>query len=244
MWLRCALALIITALAQSFDVVSIKPTPPGKPSIAIGTKPGRFMANGATVSFLLQYAYGLQAFEIAGGPSWTESDRFEIEGKFDGEDAPNRTIPMLREVLADRFKLKFHRETRQLPVYELTVAKNGPKLREPDAARKGIEPRFAPSAGRLVASNQTMAVLATVLPRTLRRRVLDRTGLKGHYDFVLQWTPDENETAPLRPSSTLPDPNGPSIFSAIQEQLGLRLESSRGPVEVLVIEDVEKPSIN
>jgi uncharacterized protein (TIGR03435 family) len=151
---------------------------------------------------------------------------------------------MLREVLADRFKLKFHRETRQLPVYELTVAKNGPKLREPDAARKGTEPRFAPSAGRLVASNQTMPALATVLTRTLRRRVVDLTGLEGHYDFVLQWAPDENEAAPLRPSSTAPDPNGPSIFTAIQEQIGLRLESSRAPVEVLVIDRVEKPSTN
>src|SRR5262245_22713363 len=123
MWLRCALALLAAALAQSFEVVSIKPTPPGVRSIAIETRPGRFLAKGATVSFLLQYGYNLQEFEIMGGPSWIQSDRFEIEGKFDGDDRPARMIPMLREVLADRFKLKFHRETRELPIYELIVAK-------------------------------------------------------------------------------------------------------------------------
>ena len=244
MWLRVAGALLLMAFAQTFDVVSIKPTPPGKLSIAIETAPGRFLAKGATVNFLLQYGYGLQAFEIVGGPSWTESDRFEIEGKFDGEDSPTRMIPMLREVLADRFKLKFHRETRQLPVYELVVAKSGAKLQAPGLKTMGREPRFAPSAGRLVASNQTMPALATALTRTLRRRVLDKTSLKDHYDFVLQWTPDDNQTPPLRPSATASDPNGPSIFTAIQEQLGLRLESSRGPVEVLVIDHVEQPSTN
>lgn len=244
MWIRCALALLVAALAQSFDVVSIKPTPPSVRSIAIETTPGRFLAKGATLSFLIQYGYGLQAFEITGGPSWIESDRFEIEGKFDGEDTPTRMIPMLRGVLADRFKLKFHRESRQLPVYELVVAKSGPKLQAPGPKTMGREPKFAPSAGRLVASNQTMPALATVLTRTLSRRVLDKTGLKDHYDFVLQWTPDENQTPPLRPSATATDPNGPSIFTALQEQLGLRLESSRGPVEVLVIDHVEKPSTN
>jgi uncharacterized protein (TIGR03435 family) len=240
--LRSVAALLLMTFAQTFDVVSIKPTPPNVRSIAIETTPGRFLAKGATVSFLLQYGYGLQAFEITDGPSWIESDRFEIEGKFEGEDSPAQMIPMLREVLADRFKLKFHQETRQLPVYELVVAKGGPKLQEP--ARKGTEPRFGSFAGRLVASNETMPALATVLTRALRRRVLDKTSLTGHYDFVLQWTPEENQTPPLRPGATAPDPNGPSIFTALQEQLGLRLESSRGPVEVLVIDHVEKPSTN
>ena len=240
--LRCCLLALV--LSQSFDVVSIKPTPPGRPSIAIETTPGRFLAKGATLSFLLQYGYSLQEFEIMDGPSWIQSDRFEIEGKFDGDDTPTRMIPMLREVLADQFKLKFHRETRQLPVYELIVAKNGTKLRDAGPETKDKEPRFGPSAGRLVASNQTIPALATVLTRALRRRVLDRTGLKGHYDFVLQWTPDENQTPPLRPSSTPPDPNGPTIFTALQEQLGLQLRSARGPVEVLVIDHTEKPSIN
>jgi uncharacterized protein (TIGR03435 family) len=244
MWLPCALALIIAALAHSFDVVSIKPTPPTVRSIAIETTPGRFLAKGATLSFLLQYSYGVQEFEIMDGPSWIQSDRFEIEGKFEGEDTPARMTAMLRDVLADRFKLKFHRETKQLPVYELIVGKNGPKLSDAGPATKGKEPRFAPAAGRLVGSNQTMPALAGVLTRGLRRRVLDRTGLKGHYDFVLQWTPDENQTPPIRPSPTPPDPNGPSIFTAIQEQLGLQLKSARGPVEVLVIDYAEKPSIN
>jgi bla regulator protein blaR1 len=244
MWLRLGVALLLMTFAQTFDVVSIKPTPPGRPGISIETTPGRFQAKGATLSFLLQYGFGLQAFEIVGGPIWSESDRFEIEGKFEGEDTPTRMIPMLRAVLVDRFKLKFHRETRQLPIYQLRIAKNGPKLRETDAANKGKEPRFRPSAGRLAATNQTVPALATILTRTLRRRVLDRTGLKGHYDFVLQWTPDENETPPLRPGTTASDPNGPSIFTALQEQLGLRLESARGPVEVLVIDQVEKPSTN
>ena len=243
MWLRFALALLVGALAQSFDVVSIKPTPPGVRSIAIGTKPGRFLAKGATLSFLLQYGYNLQEFEIMGGPSWIQSDRFDIEGKFDGEDIPARMIPMLREVLADRFKLKFHRETSDLPIYELIVAKNGSKLRAAGPETKDKEPRFGPSEGRLVASNQTMPALATVLTRSLRRRVLDRTNLKEHFDFVLQWTPDENQTPPLRPGGP-PDPNGPSIFTALQEQLGLELKSARGPVEVLVIDHVEKPSTN
>jgi uncharacterized protein DUF3738 len=205
MWLPCALALIIAAMAHSFDVVSIKPTPPTVRSIAIETTPGRFLAKGATLSFLLQYSYGVQEFEIMDGPSWIQSDRFEIEGKFEGEDTPARMTAMLRDVLTDRFKLKFHRETKQLPVYELIVGKNGPKLSDAGPATKGKEPRFAPADGRLVGSNQT---------------------------------------PPIRPSPTPPDPNGPSIFTAIQEQLGLQLKSARGPVEVLVIDYAEKPSIN
>jgi uncharacterized protein (TIGR03435 family) len=183
-------------------------------------------------------------YEIVGGPGWTESDTFQIEARFEGDDVPARMVPMLRQVLADRFQLRVHREMRQMAVFALKVSKGGPKLKPSPPANDpaSAEPRMRIFPGRLIASKQTTSSFAGFLTRSLGRRVLDQTMLTGTYDFTLQWTPDELQRAPLRPDGPAPDPNGPSIFTALQEQLGLELESGRGPVEVLVVDDASRPT--
>lgn len=237
-------ALFAVSPTQGFDVRSIKPANPGTPGMSVQTSPGRFLARGATVAFLIQYAYGVQPFEVFGGPDWIGSERYEIEGRFDGDDTAARTTALVREMLADRFKFRFHHETRQLQVYTLSVAKNGPKLNLPTAGKEGARSLMRSASGQLNASNQSIAGLSTFLTRLLGRRVLDRTELTGSYDFTLQWTPDENQSPPLRPDGPVANPNGPSIFTALQEQLGLRLESGRAPADVLIIDGIEIPPSN
>ena len=158
----------------------------------------------------------MQAYEIFAGPSWIESERFEIDGRFEGDDVPSRMVPMLRQVLLDRFKLKFHREMRQVPIYALKAARGGAKLKAAPAVKDATAPavKMRPAPGRLIAENQTMSGLSDFLTRSLGRRVLNQTALPGVYDFVLQWTPDEYQKPPLRPDAPPADPNGPSIFTA------------------------------
>jgi uncharacterized protein (TIGR03435 family) len=148
---------------------------------------------------------------------------------------------MFQQILADRFKLVAHHETRELPIYQLTIGKNGSKLKEsaPDdpastkPSRKGI--MFGPGRGKVTATGGSLSMFITALSRQLGRIIVDKTGLTGRYDFTLEWTPDD-----AAPS----DQSGPGIFTAIQEQLGLKLEPTKGPVDVIVIDHIEKPSAN
>jgi uncharacterized protein (TIGR03435 family) len=238
------LSLTVIAGAQNpslkFDVASIKPAASGRPGMSIQTEPGRFKAINATVSFLIQYAYNIRDFQLSGGPGWMGSDTFDIDAT--GENADYRQFPlMMGSLLADRFQLKFHRETRTLPVYDLVVAKDGPKLKSASATATGGTRN---SSGQITISKGTVAGLASLLSNILGRKVLDKTGLTGDYDMALKWTPDDYQPPPLRPNAPPPDPNSPSIFTALQEQLGLKLESSKGPVEVIVVDSVQKPSEN
>jgi uncharacterized protein (TIGR03435 family) len=168
-------------------------------------------------------------FQIIGGPAWVNSEGFDIEAKGDHSASDAQLGQMVQSLLADRFKLALHRETRQLPVYALVVAKNGPKIRESTAARPGM----AGGPGQLDAQKISLQVFTQTLGRQLDHPVLDQTGLTGRYDFKLNWSPDESDAT-----------GGPSIFTAVQEQLGLKLETQTGPVEVLVIDHAEKPSDN
>jgi len=162
-------------------------------------------------------------------------------------------------LLADRFQLTLHRETKEQSVYALLVAKNGPKLQESQTkdgqAKEGTGPRgpmMRMGRGELSGQGVALDMLTRTLSSQLGRTVIDRTGLKGNFDFKLTWTPDPGQSAgppgggppPGADAPPPPDPNGPSIFTALQEQLGLRLESQKGPVEMLVIDRVEKPSEN
>jgi uncharacterized protein (TIGR03435 family) len=169
---------------------------------------------------------------------------------------------MFQPLLADRFKLKFHYETRELPVYVLTIAKNGPKLKEsqPDpagppgpAGMRGKHMMRLMGMGHLEAQGISVTLLTHELSRQLGRTVIDKTGLTGNYDFGLQWTPDLGTGPTFKgpqggPSAgdngAAPDASGPTIFTAIQEQLGLKVESQKGPVRVMVIDHVEPPSAN
>jgi uncharacterized protein (TIGR03435 family) len=149
---------------------------------------------------------------------------------------------MLRTALEDRFKLLFHRETKQVPVYKLMIAKNGPRLKSSD---RDTPPSMRGGGGELVARHATIANLVSQLKRSLGQHVIDETGLSGVYDFTLVFAPDENQQpVPGLPRVAPVDPNGPSLFTALQEQLGLKLESSNGSVDVIVIDHVEKPSEN
>lgn len=280
--LLCAARLMAQAPATdtaklAFDVASVKPNKSGDMRVSLGIQPGgRFTATNVSLRALIRSAYQLQDFQLVGGPDWIASERFDIIAKAMG-DVPSRPPwgqpgPMqfmLQTLLEERFKLSMHRERRELPVYELVLARTdgklGPQLRVStvDCAamaaargRGGAPPPGPPSpgerpcgirmmGGRLAGGGFPLSQLATTLSQFVQRVVLDRTGLTGSFDFDLTFTPDQLPQGPPPPGAPpLPpiDPNGPSIFTALQEQLGLKLESTRGPVEVLVIDRVEQPT--
>jgi len=230
-----------------FEVASIKPSDPNRRrlfSIGNGTE---VTAVGATVNDLIVFAFGVHARQISGAPGWVESDKFDIRGKPEGgRPNPTQFKMMLQKLLADRFQLAFHREKKQLTVYALTVGKNGPRLTRSEAASPF--PNLVPRGpGNWPVRNATMEEVAGVMQSHLDRPVVDQTGLKERFDFQLQWTPDEFTSfgglgAPPKPpegAETQPD-----LFTAIQRQLGLKLEPTRAQVDVLVIDKVEKPSEN
>jgi len=264
----------------AFQVASIKRNPsvwsePTHHAMGVGYHPGgRLTAVNAPVMLLIQRAYAVQAFQVVGGPPWINTDGYDIEAKPEGNTDPKHMWLMLQTLLADRFKLALHRETRDLPVYELTAGKSGPKLPAPKEADcvsfpPGTPPRHVPgkvdcgyvtgpfsgyTAGLLDirGSKVHMADLIRELAITLGRPVLDKTGFTGEFDLNLSFTADEatmglpGSGGPGDPGGTrLPtDPNRPNIFAALEEQLGLKLVPAKGPVEVLVIDHVERPTAN
>jgi uncharacterized protein (TIGR03435 family) len=253
----------VTVLAQlpskrpafvSFEVATIKPTSPGWTGgrfIRMQTAL-QFVARNHALNTLIAAAYNLNPRAISGGPKWVVSDHYDILAKTPGEIRPNldEQMSMLRNLLSDRFKLTFHREQKELSIYTLSVAKNGPKLKEtrlsPETSPEGPPPLafvLSPQLVRLPARYATMGDLASVLQRSpLDRPVIDQTGLSGRYDFDLEFVPDESlwGGAFPRPSNS----DKPGLFEAVREQLGLRLEAAKGPVEMLVIDRVERPSEN
>lgn len=248
------------AAKTAFDVVSIKPnvTPGdlvilGGPDIAHG----RFRAQNVGVRNLMQFAYNVPDFLISGGPAWMTSDRFDIEARAEGPLTIEQGRQLVRAMLEDRFQLHVRRETANKPVFALVVNKGGAKLSlSPDqtpvvlgppaegAPRRNGLPRGAATVGpgQFHTFARPIGALTQMLAGQLKRPVLDRTELKGLYDIDLKWTPDQIP-ANLPPDAQ-PDPSGPTIFTALVEQLGLKLESTTGPVEVVMIEKVEKPTAN
>jgi uncharacterized protein (TIGR03435 family) len=271
--------------------------------------PGNISVNGMPVRILIRQAFGqLQDFQLVGGPPWINSDRFDIEAKPEGgQMSPQVIQSVFRQILEDRFGLKTHKETRDLPIYAMVLARSdgrlGPNLKlsseecSTRMATRGRGPapdgRGAPAPdgrggfavgrggppdgrggpgrgggpppldfdappqcgqrgggfGRLRAGGTTMADFAAMISGTAQRVVLDKTGLSGYYDFALTYTPsgDQLPQGPPPPGAPPPppiDPNGPSFFTAMQEQLGLKLDSQRGPVEVVVIDSIEQPTEN
>jgi bla regulator protein BlaR1 len=289
----------VNALASTakFDVASIKRAAPSGPRMMfriMNSPDGKFSASGPTVKLLIQLAYNVQPSQIEGGPSWINSDHFEIEAKSDSsldeqikklsrDDANIVKNHMLQQLLADRFNLKIHHETKQLPIYALVVAKNGPKIEEvkDDASgpaggsgpggpgpNRGVRMTMGGGEQHLDFQGSPMWFLVRLLSEQLGRTVIDKTGLTGRYKFSLHWTPDPGMGgmmgppgmgpgaapggnapigaggAPSTPDSSTPDSSGPSIFTALQEQAGLKLESEKGPVDAIVIDHVEPPSAN
>jgi uncharacterized protein (TIGR03435 family) len=232
---------------------------------------GRLTSTDAPLLLLIQNAYRLQAFQVVGGPGWINSDGYDIEAK-PGRPAEEKQVwTMLQSLLADRFRLTVHRETREMPAYALTVAKNGPKLPAPkqegcvadslsvpptrDAAPPcgKIRITMSPDGLQLLGLKADTAELTRILSIMLGKPVVDRTEFTGRFDVRMSFTPDENTMGlpgaggPHDPGGFGPvasDPNRPNIFAALEEQLGLKLSSSKAPVEVLVIDHVERPTGN
>ena len=217
-----AAPFIYAQAPPAFDVASVKLVDP-KDGTVSKTSYGEFMGS---LRYLVRAAYGLDDYRVAGGPKWMDDDKFSVVYK---PVSPQANL-MLRSLLADRFRLASHTETKELPIYALTVAKGGPKMEKAD------KPGGTSAGGGMIGGTMDMSRLATYLSSVLGRGVIERTGLTGTYRVSLRWTPDDHP-----PSA---DSNTPSLVTAIQEQLGLKLESTKGPVDILVIDHAEKPSPN
>jgi uncharacterized protein (TIGR03435 family) len=229
-----------TTAEPSFEIASIRPAKPGSTSHGIHYSGHRISTENQPVTKLICFAYGLHETQLIGAPAWSDTDPYDIEGIPDTEGAPTlRQIrQMFQKLLADRFNLKFHRDQRELSIYALTLAKGGPKLSKNTTAREG-EPHGSGGGDAersFKFSNYTMSDFSLELQFFADKPVVDQTGLTGGYDFTLNWTEDDGQQQPADAP--------PGLFTAIQEQLGLKLEAKKGPADVLVIDDVARPSAN
>jgi bla regulator protein blaR1 len=233
-----------------FEVATIKPSNPAAQGKLFTIKGRQVLTINTTLADVVTMAYGLHVRQIVGAPSWMESDKYDITGQPEGQGMPNQNQmrSMLRALVEDRFKLTTHRETREQSAYALVVGPGGPKLTKNDSNPNGLPSLLFRGLGVLPVNNATMADFAGVMQlAVLDRPVIDRTGLLGRFDFTLTWTPDETQFASF--GVRIPSPSGaadapPVLFTAIQEQLGLKFDSVRAPVEVMVIDRVERPSEN
>lgn len=244
-----------SAKAPAFEVATIKPVEhdakSGRYIVMQGTN--RFVEKDYTLKLLIAAAYDLNPKAISGGPAWMDSDHYDILALTPGDKRPahDEQMAMLRTLLADRFQLTFHRESKEFSIYALEVAKGGVKtgsgLRESKAAATDPPQLIStvyPQKLVLPARNATMADFVSLLQRAvLDRPVVDKTGLTGRYDFDLEWAPDETQfggEVPVAPT----DAQSPPFFTAIEQELGLKLEATRGPIEALVVDRAEQPSAN
>lgn len=243
------------------DVISIKPNNSGSLNSRSNFTASSFISTNLPIHMLLREAFQLNDDQILGEPTWTTSDRFDIDAKVAGPDVPglkslsfDQRRSMLQQILTDRFQLTFHRDTRELPVYNLVVAKGGIKFQETKTEILGPgrgSGRFTVGRGKIITQGGSIKSFLSFLSQQTSRTIVDKTGLTGNYDFTLTWTPDDGAAGSRSsdaaeagaPPPTLAD-SGPSLFTAIQEQLGLKLESGKGPVPVLVIDRLERPAEN
>ncbi len=249
----------------TFEVVSVKLNTSGDLRASMAVQPGgRFNASNVSARTLVSYAYQLQESQVLGGPSWLDSDHFDIiaraaENQLLSPPVPGGPPPtirlMVRALLADRFSLVAHTETRELPVFHLVAARAdrslGPRIRPSTADCSAPQPAAvadSPAAcgtrlalGTLSARGRTLAEIGGILSQFVQRPISDQTGIPGAFEFDLTWTP---ELPPNIPVDQVPavDPDRPELFTAIQEQLGLRLQATRGPVPALVVDRAERPS--
>jgi uncharacterized protein (TIGR03435 family) len=250
-----------------FEVASIKPNKSGDLRMTFrSASGGRFTASNVSLQSLITIAYHIKDFQLSGAPPWL-SERYDVEAKAEGNPGGDAMLPMLQGLVEDRLQFKFHRESKELPVYALVVAKAG-KLHPvegecgppPSGPPPPPEPGKLPTApcggffmfpGHLSGQKVPIEQLLDTLSRFTGRTVLDKTNLPGKYDIDLQYTPEQGQfqappggAPPGMPPLPPTDPNGPSLFTALQEQLGLKLESQKGPVEIMVIDHIERPSEN
>jgi uncharacterized protein (TIGR03435 family) len=241
-----------------FEVATIKPSNPATPGFSIlvgrrGAPANSLTTTNTTLNDLIKFAYGLHPRQIVGGPGWSESDKFDVMGKPDLDGIPNveQLKMMMQKLLAERFQLTFHHEKKDLSVYAITVVKAGIKMTKEEGNPNGLPGFMGGGVRGLNVRNATMAEFASMLQAsTLDQPVVDQTGLgSARYNFILKWTPDgpQPQLGGAGPNAPPPADNAdapPDLFTAFQQQLGLKLESTKAPVDVLVIDKVEKPSDN
>jgi bla regulator protein blaR1 len=251
----------------TFEVASIKPSAPDFHGTMFQSQPGGGLrVTGATLKTLLAIAYNVREFQITGGPGWINSDRYDIVAKSEHSAGPEnvpddprkltdeqrKTLQeqmeqRLQALMAERFRLSVHRETKEQPVYALVVSKGGSKLQP---AQEGGPVRTQWLRNQITGEGVQIQMLTPALASILGRPVIDKTGLTGNFDFKLEWTPDPSQgfgnfgPPPPGVDAAPSVPSSPSIFTAVQEQLGLRLESEKAPAEMIVVDRVEKPSEN
>jgi uncharacterized protein (TIGR03435 family) len=239
---------VAPAKLPSFDVISVKPNKSDSDSMSIDSGDGHFDASNVSVEMLLINAYNLKKAQLFGLPKWANAARFDIRAKIIDPDkaalkamTEDQERAMMEPILTDRFQLKFHHEMKLLSVYELVVAKGGARIKE--TAAIGDKKVDGMSSGSMSINNRDMIAvgipmssLASSLSGTTQRIVVDKTGMAGKYDFHLTWSADDG--GPQNPDSTAP----PSLFTALQEQLGLKLEPSKAQVETFVVDSVTMPA--
>jgi uncharacterized protein (TIGR03435 family) len=252
-----AVAIVGLLQAQSparpeFAVASLKPNASGNPGFTIRAMPAGLNATNISLKRLIALAYSVTDYQIFGDLPWLESQRFNLEAKATALTALPQLRLMTQSLLDERFKLKFHRETRELSIYSLTLVKSGvkgPGLTDapnepcpPPTAATALCGTVSPGMGRIFGQRGRISQLADRLSTMLGRTVVDKTGLTGSYDIDLKFAPDP--ALQQSPGGPPVDPSGPSIFTAIQEQLGLKLQAGKGPVEVIVVDSADKPDGN
>ena len=233
----------------SFDVVTVKPSKPDEQGKGFRVQGRRFSTINTSVIEMMDFAYGTHPKQIVNAPAWMSDAKFDIEGTPDAEGAPSdrQWKGMLEKMLAERFQLKFHMDTREMPAYTLTVAKGGPKLEKSQGDPDGLPGLFFQALGVLTVSNANMGDFSQLMQSAvLDRPVVDETKLGGRWNFVLKWTPDETQFIGLgikMPKPDTPDPP-PPLFTAMPEEIGLKLDAVKTAVPVLVIDHAAQPSEN
>ena len=245
------LAAMDPKATPSFEVATLKPSRPEEQGKAFLVRGNRFTTVNTTLSEMMSFAYGIHAKQVVGAPAWFDTEKFDLDAKPEGEGAPSdaQWKGMIQKLLVDRLQLKFHHDTRELSVYVLGVAKGGPKLTKSEGDPNGLPGLFFRGRpGDLGVRNATMGDFTGLLQNAvLDRPVLDKTGIAARWDFTLNWTPDDSQFGGM--AAKIPPPadgaaTAPGLYTAVQEQIGLKLEATKAATEVFVVDHIERPSEN
>jgi uncharacterized protein (TIGR03435 family) len=227
------------AATPAFEVASVKAATPDQSIVDFVVSPGgRLRVVNLTLAEIMRQAYVMKHFQLTGGPGWLDTDRFNIDAKAAGEPTRSELMAMLRSLLGERFHLRVRREMREVNVYELIVAGRGPKLKPSTAdtsflrLNRNTPPELPGVSYTILGQKVSMARLADDLSGTVQRPVSDRTGITGDFDFQIDYAVEGHAET------------GPSIFTALPDQLGLRLRAAKGPVETLIVENAGRPAAN
>jgi uncharacterized protein (TIGR03435 family) len=232
----------------TFEVATIKPSQPDEQR-SVQVQGTRLVTADTSLVDLMMFAYGIHPLQIMDGPEWLKTDKFDVvvQPSLPGRPSTAQMRSIVQKLLADRFKLAFHHAQRELPVYRIVAAKGGPKLTPTtDEARAANTAAVGISSGQMTVRNATVKEFASLMQRYVRldRPIVDHTGIAGKYDYQLSWTPDFSQFDGHPPGPARNDENAPTLYTAMQEQLGLKLEPAREPTDVMVIDGVARPSEN